>query len=523
LLVLSSALFFFGLGARDFWAPVEPRYAEIARVMFAKGEWIVPTLNGQLYTDKPILYFWLVLLASNVTGAVNEWTVRVPVAFGATGFVLVTYLFGRDFFSPRIGLLAAAMLATTVRVIWEARWAHIDALFCFFFVLSVYFAARAFLRRGHPNEILPAYVFMGLATLSKGLIGIVLPVLLLVGFMIIRRDWRMIPAAKLHLGIPIFLLVVAPWTYLVNSATGGTWLSDFIYVHHLQRYTDGEGHREPFYYYFTTLPTDFLPWTIFAVPAVFAYRPYRGIIADPVKLFVVLWFLAVFLFFSASDTKRDLYLMPLLPVAAFFVAHYMDDLAAGRLAQGRFYRLLTVLFFAVVVLEGLLVPLAAWFLRPDVFWISLPAAAVFVAGGSIAIYFVKQEKPLELVAAITLMMVCILGCAAIWIFPFVERFKSRRFFSMEIHRVVPATATLYIYDDKMNDFNYYTRREVIPVLHSRPEVEKLLSADVRTYMLINNSDLERLGTISQERVRITGSVGNTRWNLVALGSSPANK
>jgi 4-amino-4-deoxy-L-arabinose transferase-like glycosyltransferase len=66
----------------DFWAPVEPRYAEIARVMFAKGEWIVPTVNGDLYTDKPILYFWLVLLASQIGGAVNEWTVRLPAALG---------------------------------------------------------------------------------------------------------------------------------------------------------------------------------------------------------------------------------------------------------------------------------------------------------------------------------------------------------------------------------------------------------------------------------------------------------
>jgi 4-amino-4-deoxy-L-arabinose transferase-like glycosyltransferase len=115
--------------------------------MFTKGEWIVPMVNGDLYTDKPILYFWLVLIASKVAGAVNEWTVRLPAACGGMGFVLTTYFFARDFFSPRIGLLAAVMLATSARVIWEARWAHIDALFCFFFLLSVYFAARALLPR----------------------------------------------------------------------------------------------------------------------------------------------------------------------------------------------------------------------------------------------------------------------------------------------------------------------------------------------------------------------------------------
>ena len=71
LIGFASGLFLFGLGSRDFWAPVEPRYAEIARVMFLKNQWLVPTINGNLYTDKPILYFWLVLIGAKFFGAVN--------------------------------------------------------------------------------------------------------------------------------------------------------------------------------------------------------------------------------------------------------------------------------------------------------------------------------------------------------------------------------------------------------------------------------------------------------------------
>jgi len=129
LCLLAGLLFFPFLGTRDFWAPVEPRYAEIARVMFAKGEWIVPTVNGDLYTDKPILYFWLVLIAAKFSGAVNEWTVRLPAALGGVGFVLATYLIGKEFFTARVGFLSAVILATSMRVIWEARWAHTDMLF----------------------------------------------------------------------------------------------------------------------------------------------------------------------------------------------------------------------------------------------------------------------------------------------------------------------------------------------------------------------------------------------------------
>ena len=93
LCALTLILFFTGLGERDLWAPVEPRYAEIARIMYANGEWVVPRINGDFYTDKPILYFWLVLIASKIAGGVNEWTVRLPSALAGIGFVLTTYLY----------------------------------------------------------------------------------------------------------------------------------------------------------------------------------------------------------------------------------------------------------------------------------------------------------------------------------------------------------------------------------------------------------------------------------------------
>ena len=522
LLLLTVVLYFTALGTRDFWAPVEPRYAEIARVMFAKGEWIVPTVNGDLYTDKPILYFWLVLVASKAFGLVNEWTVRLPVALSGVGLVIAVYCVGRDFFNPRIGFLAATMLATSARVVWEARWAHIDVLFCLLFVLSVYYFARVFLGKGRPNEISLAYGFMALATLAKGLIGFVLPALLLAAFMITRRDWRMIAAARLHLGILIFLIVTAPWVFLVSSATDGKWLADFIYVHHIQRYTAGAGHRQPIYYYFTTLPVDFLPWTLLAVPALGAYRRYREYFADPVKLFFVLWFLVVFLFFSASDTKRDLYLMPLMPPVAIFLAHYMNDLAAGVLRESALYRVVSLAFFSLVGLAGLCLPAVAWLLRRDAFAISLPAGAILLGGGAWTAFLVWRREPLKVVGATVLMMALNLIYASLWVFPYVEPYKSRRPFAERVQRIVPSGATLYVYADTMNDFNYYTGRERIPVIGARRDLGALLARESKDYLLIKQRDLDRTGVIPREKIVASDNVGSSTWHLVSLsaGANP---
>ncbi len=489
---LSVLLFFFGLGWRDFWAPVEPRYAEIARVMFANGEWIVPKVNGDLYTDKPMLYFWLVLLAGKIFGAVNEWTLRLPAALGGVGLIWATYLLGKEFFTARAGFLSAVILATSMRVIWEARWAHIDMLFCFLFVLSMYFAARSLLGHGSAKQMLLAYVFMALATLAKGLIGVVLPALVLISFMAARRDWRMIAGAKLPLGIPLFLLITAPWVWLVQQATDGRWLKDFLFIHHFQRYTAGAGHRQPFYYYFTTLPVDLLPWTIFVVPALVAYRPYRRIWHEPVLMFFVLWFLSVLLFFSAADTKRELYLLPLLPVLALLIGNYFDDLSAGAIDETALFRWLASINFTIIVIIGVALPAAAWIVRREAFWLFLPGSLTLALGGALAIRFFWQREPLKAITSIVLMMTMLLLSSALWVFPYLEQFKSRRPLALAIKRIVPATAPLYIYADTMNDFNYYLERDAMPVLSSPADIEKLAGGAQTSYMLINDRDLKRL-------------------------------
>ena len=509
-------LFFPGLGARDLWAPVEPRYAEIVRVMFAKGEWVVPTINGALYTDKPILYFWMALLAAKLSGGVSEWAVRLPAALGGVGFVLTTYFIGRDFYSARVGALAALVIATSFRVIWEARWAHVDLLFSWFFLLTIYFGARALLRRGGPNEILPAYVFMALATLTKGLIGIVLPALLLIAFMIARRDWSLLRAAKLPLGIPLFAAVAGPWFYLASRASEGKWVIDFLYVHHLQRYVVGTGHHQPFYYYLTTFPADFLPWTAFLIPAT-AGRSYRLSWNHPQAQFFFLWFAVVLTFFLLSATKRDLYLLPLFPPLALLVANYLNDLAAQDWAGGGLNLWFAVIFFGSVALAGLALPIAVWTLRPEFFWLLLPPTIVAASGGLAATALILRRRPAPVATSLGAMMLLLTVTAAFWVFPRLEPFKSHRQFAAEINRRVPAAAPLYVYEDTTNDFNYYARREKIPVLDAPAEIARLRDAGEKSYVLVKERALRKLPAMAAESIIARNTLGDTTWHLLVLG------
>jgi 4-amino-4-deoxy-L-arabinose transferase-like glycosyltransferase len=163
--------------------------------------------------------------------------------------------------------------------------------------------------------------------------------------MLVCRDWSMIPRMKLYWGIPIFFLVAAPWFYAVNQATDGKWLADFIYIHHIRRYPPARA-SPAFLLLLDDIASRFSSLDDFIVPALSAYRPLRSRLTDPVVQFFLVWFAAVFLFFSFSDTKRDLYLLPLLPTLALFLGRYFDDLTHGRIAQDFLYRSWTSFFSA---------------------------------------------------------------------------------------------------------------------------------------------------------------------------------
>ncbi|MBI4522954.1 MAG: glycosyltransferase family 39 protein [Deltaproteobacteria bacterium] len=516
LAVWAGLLFFPALGERDFWAPVEPRYAEIARVMFVEGEWIVPKVNGEIYTDKPIFYFWLVLIGSKLLGGVNEWTVRLPSALGALGLVLTTYALGRDFFNPRVGLYAGVILATCARVLWEARWAHTDMLFSFFSTLGLYLFARAIFEKGKPSEILLAYALIGLATLTKGLIGVVLPGLVLLAFVVCRAEWRSIFEWRLGWGLLIFLLVTLPWFGWVSAATDGKWLQDFLYVHHFQRYTSGSGHRQPFYYYLMTLPADFSPWSIFAAPAVFAYRPIRARLQERATLFFLLWFFLILLFFSFSSTKRDLYLLPLFTPSALFIACYFDQLTRGTIHQDGLYRGFCFVFFSLLATAGLSLPFLVAYFQQEAVGISSPFAVLLVAGGAAALLAVWRGAPLGVFFSTAGTFFLGFLYAALCILPFINEYKSPKPFALKVKEIVDPARSLYIYADTMNDFNFYTEREVIPILASPGEVRGLASHSNPAYLLIRARDLKKLDPEVVSHTLAMARIGDKSWYLAEL-------
>jgi len=196
----------------------------------------------------------------------------------------------------------------------------------------------------------------------------------------------------------------------------------------------------------------------------------------------------------------------------------MNGLIQGNIGPTPFFKSVTLAFFGALVIFGVTTPVAANFFRPDAFWICLPSGFVMAAGGLFAVRFILVQQPFKLIAAVTLMMVTTVANATIWVFPYVESFKSLRPFSQKVKKIVPPGMPLYVYADTMNDFNYYLERDVIPVVRSRGQLEKLASQPDPGYILIKDKDLSRARKFLPQRIMTTESLGTTTWSLVDLNS-----
>jgi len=338
-LVLAAgfALFFLGLGNHDLWNPNEPVFAEGAREMMERGEWLVPYVNGRLYVDKPILYFWAILAASVPGGEVSAWSARLPSAIAALLTLWAVLVFGRRAFGPRAGLLAALVLATTPIFVWEARFAQMDPMLTLFMFLCIVCFHRA---RDHHTALWLAAsgACAGLAVLTKGPVGLVLPGAAALLVLVWDRDLRFLLRPAWLAGAAAFVGVAAPWFLVVGASGHGNWLQEFFFTQNVQRFVNPFDHARPFYYYGVRFVSDLFPWSLF-LPLVLLYRPAAaGAPREETRSYRLLVAYAgvVLVFFSLSGAKRGVYILPMYPAFALLVGRLWDQGLRGELStRGR--------------------------------------------------------------------------------------------------------------------------------------------------------------------------------------------
>ena len=331
--LLGALLFLPGLGSRDLWNPDEARYAEVAREMRLFDSYAVPHLNGEVYTQKPPLLFWSILAASLATGGIGETASRLPSALAGLGALLLVFRTAERLFGRRAAWLAVLAYATCFKTFWQARFGQIDMLLGFLVALGVWFWVRAW-TEDRPRLALLFYLAAGLGTLAKGPVALLPPLFGILAFLIWQKDWTNLRRLHVGLGLLLWAAVVLAWLVPAGLAGGREYLEQIILRQNVTRYADPWHHHQPPWYYLTTIPADFFPWSFLLPGALVAgWRLIVRNTAEPERArqgfrFALCWALATVVFFSLSPGKRTVYVFQMFPALALLVGVWLDRLAA---------------------------------------------------------------------------------------------------------------------------------------------------------------------------------------------------
>lgn len=370
-LVMVFLLAWFGtLDYRKLVKPDEGRYAEIPREMVASGDWLTPRLNDLKYFEKPPLQYWATATAFTAFGD-HEWTARLWAALTGLFSILFAAYAAAQLWGRSVGWHTAAVLAGSLLYVLISHINTLDMGVSFFlsgaifaFVLAQRDEATA---RQTRNWMWTAWALLGLAVLSKGLIGLALPGATLVAYTLWQRDfglWK-----KLHLlsGLAILLAITAPWFIAVSLANPEFFHFFFIHEHFERFLTKAHGRYQPIWYFVPILGIGLLPWTTLAIPALARAIRRTGDSRFQPQRFLLVWIVVVFGFFSVSSSKLASYILPLFPAVAALIAGQLALIGPRRLR---------------------------WHAAP---LIPLALAGAFLAPG--AMRFATAETPVELYAA----------------------------------------------------------------------------------------------------------------------------
>ena len=355
-------LFFYGLGAFGLIGADEPRYAQVAREMLDRRDWITPTLGGHPWLEKPPLYYWQAMFTYSILG-VSDTAARIPSALNATLLVLAVYFFFRKF-RRGVEVDTALITASCAGIIGYARAASMDMALAAAFTMAMlaWWAWRESERRIY---LALFYACLGLGMLAKGPVAPFLAVVIFLTFAAAVGAWRSVLRTLWAPGIFSFCVIALPW-YIAVQIQNPQFFREFILEHNLARFSTGLYHHpEPFWYYLPVTALALVPWIIFvtaagveSLRARWAERNARRSEPDlelEFRIFACCWLVVPVLFFSISQAKLPGYILPAIPAGAVLLADYLLRHLEDEQPASRWLAVLHALVASAPIVPALLV------------------------------------------------------------------------------------------------------------------------------------------------------------------------
>ncbi len=339
-----------------------------------------------------------------------------------------------------------------------------------------------------------------MATLTKGPVGLILPLLVALIYLAVRRDWKRLKEMRLFTGMVLCLALILAWYVPAIYKGGQVYLNETLFKHTLDRYSKGWSHVRPFYYYLYNFPAHFFPWVLF-LPGAIGYGFSKE---EPEKrvafLLLFVWFMVIFLFFTLSKGKRELYLLPLYPAAALIVGKYLEDFLSQE--TGHFSRRWITLplygLMALSVLAGAAAPVVISKKFPSYLPYSLPMAFLFIGGGVTLFYFNRMKRYYALFFLIAGIVAGGFFYTLRVVFPLVNPYKSARFICQEITSRIQPGERLGVYGGfGTGPYNFYTGIVPIHEMEKKEELFAFLQSTGRVFCLLQFRDFSVLQTMKE--------------------------
>jgi 4-amino-4-deoxy-L-arabinose transferase-like glycosyltransferase len=421
LLVAASALFLPGISLRSLWGS-EGRWAVVAREMMQSGNYFLPTINGQIYFDKPLLSYWAIIPFSWFTG-VTETTVRLPGALAAIATVGLVYALGRRLFDRATGFLAGAVLVTTVMFGFWSRTASAELLN----VLAIWLMLGLFAAGGRQSfgKYMTFYCLAAVSSFCKGPVAPAVALMTITALSFtefvndirsggrsmarpsIARHFDWILSCKGSIAASCGLIVFAFLLFLPVIVTGSRDAMELMWRENVTRFFRPFDHVEPFCTYFKHIPVFLLPWSFVAAAALISMRTWE---AGRSRRWLMCVTIAIFMFFTLSGSRRSYYILPIVPAFALITGRAL----AGFLYEARESD--APLMRGALIATGFLPFLAGAAMIGAYFWSGqyrhiseVILGPLVMAAGALAVFFLYKRKMIPGIFVAVVGFFCILS------------------------------------------------------------------------------------------------------------------
>ncbi len=485
-------LLFYGLGDRSL-AGSEDRWAEIARNMLLRRDWFHPVINGEIYFDKPLLSYWLIVIVAFCTQTLNEFAVRLPGAIAGLLTLVCSCQIAAAWFDRRIAWLSVCLVVTSYGFLF---WTHTASAELSNLALITAAVAWFVPRRERTDFAAYAgfYLLCAVGCQLKGLTAFVVPVLVITPFVLRDGRWKthlnFAHLGALVLAAGVFLLPYLGASMLALPAgieVQHNHLSglDLLIRENLVRFFEPFDHVDPFYSYFYEVPRIVFPWSIFLIAGLAYYLP-RYPRLDQTRRWLLEAIALVFLFFSLSGSRRWYYILPIMPFCMILIAAYLSDPEQQRWRRPAALATVFLLGAAAVLLIAIPGAALVYFAGaplPIEFRIGslviLLAVGVIVLLGKGRMAILQRATGLDsahsthflpiLLLAAAVEMAVIFGLAL----PGADHYRQIKPFALFLAGQLGPDEQLVFYKRANTSLVFYLNpRDPIPVINSKPELSK---------------------------------------------------